>query len=195
MVHQLGCHIRQPFLRKAQPSHVRAPMTNEATKVYLHVYDLSNGLAASLSPSLLGKKVRQEETCDQRTPNLLTDDDVTFGTDRRHLAHFHRGQSNRVLLWRRHLFGTGRHNGLWSSSPSPRTRVSLAHFQQWSHFLHVCEHRETHLPVDVIHDLIEDLRHRFSECSYNLLSNNCNNFSDELAKLLLGKGIPVSPLL
>ena len=57
----------------------------------------------------------------------------------------------------------------------------------------MCENRETYVPVDVIHDLIEDLRHRFSECSYNLLSNNCNNFSDELAKLLLGKGIPVSP--
>lgn len=54
-----------------------------------------------------------------------------------------------------------------------------------------CLYRETHLPLDVIHDLVADLRHRFSEWSYSLLSNNCNNFTDELSKLLVGTGIPV----
>lgn len=38
--------------------------------------------------------------------------------------------------------------------------------------------------------LIEDLRERFTASSYNLFNYNCNNFSDEFSKILVGKGIP-----
>lgn len=42
----------------------------------------------------------------------------------------------------------------------------------------------------MIPDLVAELRERFHDQSYDLLSNNCNNFTDEMSKLLLGTGIP-----
>lgn len=42
----------------------------------------------------------------------------------------------------------------------------------------------------MIPDLVAELRERFHDQSYDLLSNNCNNFTDEMSKLLLSTGIP-----
>jgi hypothetical protein len=39
-------------------------------------------------------------------------------------------------------------------------------------------------------ELLADLAERYTAESYNLFRNNCNNFSDELAQLLCGVGIP-----
>lgn len=48
----------------------------------------------------------------------------------------------------------------------------------------------TQLPPDVRDTLLVDLSERYTPESYSLLNNNCNNFSDELAQLLTGRGIP-----
>lgn len=39
-------------------------------------------------------------------------------------------------------------------------------------------------------ELLRDVAPRFTEATYNVLTNNCNNFTDECAQLLLGQGIP-----
>eukprot|EP00210_Caulerpa_lentillifera_P006770 g6469.t1 len=118
-----------------------------AAKVYLYVYDLSGGLAASLSPSLLGKQI-----------------DGIWHT-------------SIVVHGKEYYFGGG------ISVARPGTTVFGQPHQ-------TIELGETHLPAEVISDLLADLRTRFSDQSYDLLSNNCNNFTDEMAKLLLGTGIP-----
>lgn len=43
----------------------------------------------------------------------------------------------------------------------------------------------------MIHDFLADVHERFNAQTYNLLTNNCNNFSNEMATFLVGKGIPV----
>ena len=55
----------------------------------------------------------------------------------------------------------------------------------------VIELGETGIPLDVLHDFLAGLAaSRFSSTSYNLIQNNCNHFSDEVAKFLTGSGIP-----
>lgn len=51
--------------------------------------------------------------------------------------------------------------------------------------------RETEVPDDMVLDFLADIYDRFNATTYNLLSNNCNNFSDEMAQFLVGEGIPV----
>eukprot|EP00898_Chlorokybus_atmophyticus_P001414 jgi/Chlat1/2273/Chrsp17S02576 len=48
----------------------------------------------------------------------------------------------------------------------------------------------TNLPQEVFADFLEDLSLRFSPTSYSLLTNNCNNFTNEVAEFLTGNGIP-----
>lgn len=48
----------------------------------------------------------------------------------------------------------------------------------------------TEIPSEVRDELIRDLSDRFTLDTYNLLNNNCNNFSNELATMLTGNGIP-----
>jgi hypothetical protein len=48
----------------------------------------------------------------------------------------------------------------------------------------------THIPEDVRDEFLADLAERYTPQSYSLLHNNCNNFSHELAQLLVGCGIP-----
>lgn len=48
------------------------------------------------------------------------------------------------------------------------------------------------IPQEMLDDLISDLRPRFMPEHYNLLFHNCNTFSNELAQLLTGEGLPVS---
>lgn len=49
---------------------------------------------------------------------------------------------------------------------------------------------ETEVPEDIFMELLRDVAPRFTEATYNVLTNNCNNFTDECAQLLLGQGIP-----
>jgi len=37
---------------------------------------------------------------------------------------------------------------------------------------------------------LRDIAPRFSMNNYHVFNNNCNNFTDEVASLLLGEGIP-----
>ncbi len=39
-------------------------------------------------------------------------------------------------------------------------------------------------------ELLRDISDRFTMQTYNVLTNNCNNFTNEVAELLLGQGIP-----
>jgi len=50
---------------------------------------------------------------------------------------------------------------------------------------------ETQITEDIFQDYLQNqARDRFKGDKYNLLGHNCNNFSDETAKFLVGKGIP-----
>ena len=49
---------------------------------------------------------------------------------------------------------------------------------------------ETELPEEFINSFIEDNQHRYTANNYDLLSHNCNNFSDDLVNFLLGISIP-----
>ena len=51
--------------------------------------------------------------------------------------------------------------------------------------------RVTEIPAEMVQEFLEDISERFNALTYNLLKNNCNNFSDEMASFLVGKGIPV----
>jgi hypothetical protein len=51
--------------------------------------------------------------------------------------------------------------------------------------------RETHVPQEVLEEYLGELRHVFTPEAYNLFSNNCNNFSNELSAFLTGREIPV----
>ena len=39
-------------------------------------------------------------------------------------------------------------------------------------------------------ELLRDIAPRFGMHNYHVFNNNCNNFTDEVASLLLGEGIP-----
>lgn len=47
----------------------------------------------------------------------------------------------------------------------------------------------TEVDVDLFHDFLRELSPRYTSETYNLLRHNCNNFSDEAARFLVGRGI------
>lgn len=49
---------------------------------------------------------------------------------------------------------------------------------------------KTDLPMDIIQQYLESLREVYTVQAYNLWKHNCNNFSNDFATFLLGKGIP-----
>ncbi|RFU31262.1 hypothetical protein B7463_g5055, partial [Scytalidium lignicola] len=49
---------------------------------------------------------------------------------------------------------------------------------------------KTDLPIDVILEYLESLKEIYTAEAYDLWSHNCNNFSNDFATFLLGKGIP-----
>ena len=48
----------------------------------------------------------------------------------------------------------------------------------------------TEIPEEMFMELLKDIAPRFTEATYNVMTNNCNNFTDECAMLLIGEGIP-----
>ncbi|KXZ43276.1 hypothetical protein GPECTOR_96g742 [Gonium pectorale] len=50
--------------------------------------------------------------------------------------------------------------------------------------------RITHIPKDVREEMLADLSTRFQATDYNLITNNCNHFSNAWAELLTGNPIP-----
>jgi hypothetical protein len=51
--------------------------------------------------------------------------------------------------------------------------------------------RETEVDDQMLKEFLADLTPRFNAATYDLLKHNCNHFSNELAELLVGTGIPV----
>jgi len=56
--------------------------------------------------------------------------------------------------------------------------------------LEVLELGTTHVPKDVFEEYLQGIASRYSMFKYSLLNRNCNNFTDEAAKFLVGSGIP-----
>ena len=48
----------------------------------------------------------------------------------------------------------------------------------------------TQLSEDTFREKLEEMAPEWKASSYNLFKHNCNNFTNKVAKLLLGKGIP-----
>lgn len=48
----------------------------------------------------------------------------------------------------------------------------------------------TQLPMDVIQQYLESLREVYTVQAYNLWKHNCNNFSNDFATFLVGRGVP-----
>eukprot|EP00027_Filamoeba_sp_ATCC50430_P008729 CAMPEP_0168548118 /NCGR_PEP_ID=MMETSP0413-20121227/4393_1 /TAXON_ID=136452 /ORGANISM="Filamoeba nolandi, Strain NC-AS-23-1" /LENGTH=508 /DNA_ID=CAMNT_0008578405 /DNA_START=129 /DNA_END=1655 /DNA_ORIENTATION=- len=49
---------------------------------------------------------------------------------------------------------------------------------------------ETHVPYEIVKEYITSVSDRYTISTYSLLSNNCNNFSNELCQFLTGNNIP-----
>ncbi|KAG9235881.1 PPPDE putative peptidase domain-containing protein [Amylocarpus encephaloides] len=56
--------------------------------------------------------------------------------------------------------------------------------------LKVEELGKSELPLEVVLEYMESLKEIYTQDAYNLWSHNCNNFSNDLATFMLGKGIP-----
>eukprot|EP00041_Stephanoeca_diplocostata_P005206 m.57976 g.57976 ORF g.57976 m.57976 type:complete len:191 (-) comp15634_c0_seq1:49-621(-) len=48
----------------------------------------------------------------------------------------------------------------------------------------------TEVPLWMFEQYLEGISSQYTQETYNLLSNNCNNFTDDCAKFLTGKGAP-----
>eukprot|EP01012_Entosiphon_sulcatum_P048660 TRINITY_DN67166_c0_g1_i1.p1 TRINITY_DN67166_c0_g1~~TRINITY_DN67166_c0_g1_i1.p1 ORF type:complete len:219 (+),score=43.52 TRINITY_DN67166_c0_g1_i1:54-710(+) len=48
----------------------------------------------------------------------------------------------------------------------------------------------THVPPSVFREFLSDASPRFTAMTYNLMTHNCNNFSDEVCEFLVGEHIP-----
>jgi desumoylating isopeptidase 1 len=48
----------------------------------------------------------------------------------------------------------------------------------------------THVPREVFEDFLREIGPRYTPATYNLLSHNCNNFSNEAVQFLAGASIP-----
>ncbi|GFR40054.1 hypothetical protein Agub_g592 [Astrephomene gubernaculifera] len=116
-------------------------------KVLLYVYDLTNGLARSLSPMLLGTQIE---------------------------AVYH---TSVVVGGVEYFFGGGVQRCIAGQTPfgPPMRTVELG---------------ETQIPKDVREEMLADLSVRFTPQAYNLITNNCNHFSNAWAELLTGNPIP-----
>lgn len=44
--------------------------------------------------------------------------------------------------------------------------------------------------MDIFHEFLNQISTRFTEYTYNILTHNCNNFTDAASQFLLGSGIP-----
>ncbi|KAJ4290564.1 hypothetical protein N0V90_010781 [Kalmusia sp. IMI 367209] len=115
--------------------------------VQLYVYDLSQGLARSMSAQFLGTQI-----------------DAVYHT-------------SIVLQNIEYFFGQG---------------VQTCHAGATHHGkpMEVIPLGRTELPIEVILEYLESLKTVYTAESYDLFLHNCNNFSNDFAMFLVGKGIP-----
>lgn len=123
-------------------------MADQPVPVQLYVYDLSGGVARSLSHALLGHQI-----------------DGIWHT-------------SVVVRGIEHYFGGGINVAPAGSTPFGRP-------------IDIIELGHTFLEEEVIEGLLVEMSSCYTPQSYSLFDNNCNNFSDELANLLTGNGVPV----
>ncbi|KAJ3433171.1 desumoylating isopeptidase [Anaeramoeba flamelloides] len=122
-------------------------MKSQTFKVLLHVYDLSMGMAKSLSPMLIGKQIE---------------------------AIYHTA----VVVYGREYFYGG---GICEGTPG-RTQYGTP--------MKVEEIGETVIPKDVFVDFLRNISHKYTQQTYDLIKNNCNNFSNQTCEFLSGNQIP-----
>lgn len=121
--------------------------SEEGQKVLLYVYDLSQGFAAQVSQSLLGK----------------------------HIAGI--WHTAIVVGGYEYFYGGGVQKAMAGSTP-------------YGHPVEIVDLGNTQIPQDILEDYISELRQVYTPEAYNLFTNNCNNFSNELATFLTGQPIP-----
>ncbi|OAL46400.1 DUF862-domain-containing protein [Pyrenochaeta sp. DS3sAY3a] len=115
--------------------------------VQLYVYDLSNGLARSLSQQFLGTHI-----------------DAVYHT-------------SIVLDGIEYYFGQG----------VQTCRAGATHHGKP---MEVIKLGSTELPIEITLEYLESLKEVYTAESYDLFLHNCNNFSNDFAMFLVGKGIP-----
>lgn len=121
----------------------------ESHSVELCIYDLSKGMAATLSPMLLGKKI-----------------DGIWHT-------------SIVVYNREYFFGS---HGVESCNPFATALGRPLKIEKLA---------DTQVPYTVFIDYLNGLSETtFAGSTYNLLTHNCNHFSEEIAQFLCGASIP-----
>lgn len=119
-------------------------------KVEVYVYDLSRGMAASMSQAILGQRI----------------DGI-----------WHTGI---VVLDKEYYFGGGIQvspKGMFArQSNMPAVKI---------HFI-----GESTKTIDELNAFLRSIHHKFTAQTYDLLRNNCNNFSNEVSIFLTGQSIP-----
>ncbi|KAF2871539.1 PPPDE putative peptidase domain-containing protein [Massariosphaeria phaeospora] len=115
--------------------------------VQLYVYDLSQGMARSMSRQFLGTQI-----------------DAVYHT-------------SIVMDGIEYFFGQGVHTCRAGTTHhgKPMETITLG---------------QTALPMEVILEYLESLKTIYTAESYDLFLHNCNNFSNDFAMFLVGKGIP-----
>ena len=116
--------------------------------VQLYVYDLTRGMARTMSASLLGIHL-----------------DAVYHT---------------ALVFGGIEYFFGR--GIQTVRPPGTTHHGRP--------MEVVSMGTTHLPLETIIEYLESLRDIYSAESYDLFAHNCNNFTNDFAMFLVGKGIP-----
>ncbi|KAF2825579.1 DUF862-domain-containing protein [Ophiobolus disseminans] len=115
--------------------------------VQLYVYDLSQGLARSMSRNFLGTQIDAV----YHTSIVLDNIEYYFGQG--------------IQTCRAGATHHGR----------PMETIKLG---------------RTDLPIEIILEYLESLKEIYTHESYDLFMHNCNNFSNDFAMFLVGKGIP-----
>ena len=49
---------------------------------------------------------------------------------------------------------------------------------------------ETQVPEDIMMELLKDISEKYTERTYHVFNNNSNTFTNEVATLVTGEGIP-----
>lgn len=122
-----------------------------AHKVQLALYDLSRGLAKTMSMAILGKQIDGI----WHTGLIVYGKEYFFGGGLQSMPH-------EVFV---QMHGGER----------PKEYIDLGF---------------TDISQDLFEDFNREINPRFTAQTYDLLKHNCNNYTDESAKFLLGKGIP-----
>lgn len=131
------------------------------TTVTLYLYDLSGGLAKNMSRAIIGQQI-----------------DGIWHTG---IVVYNKVKSlyllNRLHVPQEFYFGGGICKGQPGRTPygNPVQMIPLGN---------------TQLPESIFLGFLQGINSKFTQETYDLFRNNCNNFTDECAQFLTGTGIP-----